>query len=1129
MVGHAGVGYALLIVLISFVCALLTGLSLSAIATNGPVERGGAYYLISRTLGHKLGGAVGCTYYLGITLLATLETLGAVEVLLAVEPSLAVGGEEGGVRLWSALLVAAMGAMVYAGMNFVSKMGIIFAMIVGLTLLSYYVGLIAAPFGGAPHAVTGLSVRTLRANWGPDFDPGVDFSAALSVFFPCFTGILSGANRAQALADPQRSIPRGTLGAICISLVMYLSYMVMWGAVADREYLKHGEVYAAYRDEGHGRRLLGGGAGSMQVVGAIAWPAALPVQIGIIIASISQALQCLIVAPQLLNAIATDGTVPVIAGLAKLSSKGEPHRALFVTMAVCAAACMIGSLDMVAPLLSICFLTCYAFLNLSTFMLAITRAPSWRPTWRYFSWHTAIAGFLACSVMAFLIRWYFTLVAILLVALLTAYIEMKGVTVDWGSALVGLRMQLATQSMLDLRKERTHAVNWRPQLLCLHKLHHTHMHTHEEMLAFASQLKGARGLNMVVEILEGKVEDYGAARVEAERELLEERMAEENVLGFPHVMVAPSYRVGKSMVIQGVGLGGLEPNTVLLGWPHNWRAGGHHKEDALVLVETLCECTAMEKAVLLCMHLQDFPRDPIAGGYIDIWWLIHDGGLLLLIAHLLRKSKVWRDCKLRLHTVAERSDNSDMIKRTLEELLEKLRIEASVEVVELEDDDLLAYTHDWTLRKETAEDFRQRMIAEIDGGGLATVTEGGRSGRAASMSSLAMLASRSSSNSARSPELGAPSTTSLAANSSVGSDGRLSASASISIGNAAGSTRVAGRARRSTDAIVFPQEIDMLIGAPHNSRQIRANTVTERRSTMSGDGTAKHSPQQMSAAQGSASPVPPSGLVASGGSRLSLAELTAKLAHEQGVEGGDEVESQEGNRSQKEAAAAASLLASAEDVAVDLSARTIALKPAPAPATLAIEEPSAFEQLSIESENTMGRDLAAQLKKALKETREQQQQPASRSKRAERRARRGRSRGARAPGGGADDGFEADPESSADSSVDSSDEGPSYDGDNEVTISHEHRHSLSLRLPSNRKVGDLHRKATGSAGPMHLNAKIRERSANSQLIILNLPDPDRKARERPENYMRYTEMLTKGLDRVLFVHGTGREVWTGTL
>jgi amino acid transporter len=49
-------------------------------ATNGPVENGGAYYIISRALGHKLGGALGCTYYLGLSLLAVLEVLGAVEV-----------------------------------------------------------------------------------------------------------------------------------------------------------------------------------------------------------------------------------------------------------------------------------------------------------------------------------------------------------------------------------------------------------------------------------------------------------------------------------------------------------------------------------------------------------------------------------------------------------------------------------------------------------------------------------------------------------------------------------------------------------------------------------------------------------------------------------------------------------------------------------------------------------------------------------------------------------------------------------------------------------------------------------------------------------------------------------------
>ena len=63
VVGHAGVWQALVIVFVSFLSSLCTTMSLSAMATNGPVEAGGAYYIISRALGHKLGGAVGTTYW----------------------------------------------------------------------------------------------------------------------------------------------------------------------------------------------------------------------------------------------------------------------------------------------------------------------------------------------------------------------------------------------------------------------------------------------------------------------------------------------------------------------------------------------------------------------------------------------------------------------------------------------------------------------------------------------------------------------------------------------------------------------------------------------------------------------------------------------------------------------------------------------------------------------------------------------------------------------------------------------------------------------------------------------------------------------------------------------------------
>ena len=59
---------------------------------------------------------------------------------------------------------------------------------------------------------------------------------------------------------PEVSIPWGTLAAVSISAVMYSTCMIMWGAVADRAFLKGGPaaVYAA--GDGHRRRLLAAGA-----------------------------------------------------------------------------------------------------------------------------------------------------------------------------------------------------------------------------------------------------------------------------------------------------------------------------------------------------------------------------------------------------------------------------------------------------------------------------------------------------------------------------------------------------------------------------------------------------------------------------------------------------------------------------------------------------------------------------------------------------------------------------------------------------------------------------------------------------------------------------------------------------
>jgi len=52
-------------------------------------------------------------------------------------------------------------------------------------------------------------------------------------------------------------------------------------------------------------------------------------------------------------------------------------------------------------------------------------------------------------------------------------------------------------------------------------------------------------------------------------------MSTAKVTGFAKVLVAPTFRVGKTYAIQSSGLGSLEPNTLVMGWPSKWREEGH--------------------------------------------------------------------------------------------------------------------------------------------------------------------------------------------------------------------------------------------------------------------------------------------------------------------------------------------------------------------------------------------------------------------------------------------------------------------------------------------------------------------------------------------------------------------------
>lgn len=214
---------------------------------------------------------------------------------------------------------------------------------------------------------------------------------------------MAGTNRSSKLATPNKSISIGTISAIAVTTLLYITQVWLIGSVVDHETLIFNKL----------------------VLTSVAFPSRVIAKVGMVTSCIGAALQCMAGAPQLLSAIAADGAIPFlkfltrkkrkrirsrigspreIGGLASLgestsidnnndskdadsvaSEKSEDveyensKRAVWFSWAIASLGTLLGNIDRITPILTMFYLMMYGGINLCCFLLAWVDSPGFRP------------------------------------------------------------------------------------------------------------------------------------------------------------------------------------------------------------------------------------------------------------------------------------------------------------------------------------------------------------------------------------------------------------------------------------------------------------------------------------------------------------------------------------------------------------------------------------------------------------------------------------------------------------------------------------------------------------------------------------------------------------------------------
>ena len=624
VLGSVGLVSTLVIVTGSSMITLLTGLSISALATNMKMGGGGAYYMISRSFGVEVGAAVGIPLYLSQAISIAFYVVGFTEAFVHAVPA-AAGWDP---RFVSLATLGGMALMATLSASVALRSQYVVMAAIALSLISFFLG---SPLQPGEPAVA-----------APQESPG--FWHVLAVFFPAVTGILSGVGMSGDLKDPAKSIPRGTIAAVVTGWAVYMAVPIAMNVfVSDHSALMTDPLV-------------------MQKCARIPWL----IVAGVWAASLSSALGGLLAAPRTLQSLARDRVVFRFLGKG-YGASDDPRRASVLTFLVAATGVWFGDINALAPVLTIFNLTAYALLNLSSGLEETLASPAWRPAFRVRA-SLSYLGFAGCAGMMFMISPGATILAAVCVFAIWWFMTKRELTARWGDMRTGLHVFLAHVAMRGLVRRRADDPHgWRPNLLVFSGA----PGKRQRLVELASILAGRQGLATYAAVVGAEGWD-GSRRAELS-DSIRQHLAKRGVDGQVRVQIDQSAWHGMRELVRTYGYGPLEPNTVLLG-----SASG-------VDFAALLQLAAARQKNIVVMRSDDGPLfQEGAPGRIDVWWRgkSENASFMLAVAVMLQRARGGTLEEIRLCRLAGADDSPAEERTRLEQFLETSRVRAEAVVVE---------------------------------------------------------------------------------------------------------------------------------------------------------------------------------------------------------------------------------------------------------------------------------------------------------------------------------------------------------------------------------------------------------------------------------------------------------------